>query len=148
LDIEFEVPAADEKDSSDYSYRLEAQVTDESRRTIEGKASFIGTRGNVVAYTSTSQYVYYPGDTAKVTVRTTDYEGRPVAAGVTLKFTERKWEATPKQDETGKTINSYTTRERELSSTHVTTNQQGQENYDYAIPGPGNIYIQTIVKDG
>src|SRR6185436_6861858 len=100
LDIEFEVPAADEKDSSDYSYRLEAQVTDESRRMIEGKASFIGTRGNVVAYTSTSQYVYYQGDTAKVMVRTTDYEGRPVAAGITLKFTERKWEATPKQDET------------------------------------------------
>lgn len=148
LDVEFEVPAADEKDSSDYSYRLEAQVTDESRRTIEGKASFIGTRGNVVAYTSTSQYVYYEGDTAKVMVRTTDYEGRPVAAGLKLKFTERKWEATPKQDETGKTTNTYTMRERELVSADITTNQQGEGSYDYPIPGPGSIYIQTIVKDG
>src|SRR6185369_96381 len=49
LDVEFEVPAPDEKDSADYIYRLEAQVTDEARRTIEAKASFIGTRGAVVA---------------------------------------------------------------------------------------------------
>ena len=30
LDVEFEVPAADEKDSYDYTYRLEAQVTEAS----------------------------------------------------------------------------------------------------------------------
>ena len=148
LDVEFEVPAADEKDSSDYSYRLEAQVTDQSRRTMEGRASFVGTRGNVVANTHTDRYVYYEGDTAKIQVRTTDYEGRPLSAGVTLKFVERRWDSTTKQDESGKTRYTYTMRERELGSADVTTNQQGEGSYDYPIPGPGSIYIQTIVKDG
>lgn len=148
LDVEFEVPAANEKDSSDYTYRLEAQVTDESRRTIEAKASFVGTRGSVVANTRTDRYVYYEGDTAKIKVSTSDYEGRPLASGVTLKFVERHWDSTPSQDESGKTRYEYTVRERELASADVTTNQQGEASYDYAVTGPGSVIIKTIVKDG
>lgn len=148
LDIEFEVPAADEKDSADYIYRLEAQVTDKSRRTIEGKASFIGTRGNVVAHTRTDRYVYYEGDTAKIKVSTTNYEGRPLSAGVTLKFIERRWDRTPKQDESGRTRYDYTLRERELASADVTTNEQGEASYDYAVNGPGSVTIKTIVRGG
>jgi len=148
LDVEFEVPAPDEKDSFDYTYRLEAQVTDEARRTIEAKASFVGTRGSVVANTRTDRYVYYEGDTAKIKVSTTDYEGRPLAASVTLKFIERRWDATPKQDESGKTRYEYTMRERELASADVATNQQGEASYDYAVTGPGSVNIKTIVRDG
>ena len=148
LDVEFEVPVADEKDSYDYTYRLEAQVTDKSRRTIEAKASFVGTRGSVVANTATDRYVYYEGDTAKIKVSTTDYEGKPLAAGVTLKFIERRWDATPKQDESGRTRYEYTLRERELASADVTTNQQGEASYDYAVNGPGSVNIKTIVNDG
>jgi alpha-2-macroglobulin len=148
LDVEFEVPAADEKDSSDYTYRLEAQVTDEARRTIEARASFVGTRGSVVANTRTDRYVYYEGDTAKIKINTSDYEGRPLSAGVTLKFVERRWDATPKQDDSGKTHYEYAVHERELASADVTTNQMGEGSYDYAVKGPGSINIKTIVKDG
>jgi uncharacterized protein YfaS (alpha-2-macroglobulin family) len=148
LEVEFEVPAADEKDSADYAYRLEAQVTDQSRNTIEARASFVGTRGNVVANTRTDRYVYYEGDTAKIQVRTSDYEGRPLASGVTLKFVERRWDSTTRQDETGKTRYEYTMHERELSSADVTTNQQGEASYDYAVQKTGSILIKTIVKDG
>ncbi len=148
LDVEFEVPLADEKDSSDYTYRLEAQVTDQSRRTIDAKASFVGTRGNVVANTRTDRYVYYEGDTAKIKINTSDYEGHPVAAGITLKFIERHWDPTPKLDESGKTRYEYTLRERELASADVATNQQGEASYDYAITAPGSVNIKTIVKDG
>ncbi len=148
LDVEFEVPAPGEKDSYDYVYRLEAQVTDEARRTIEAKASFIGTRGSVVANTRTDRYVYYQGDTARIKLNTTDYEGHPVSTGVTLKFIERRWDSTPKQDESGKTRYEYTLREKELASADVTTNQQGEASYDYAVTGTGSVNIQTIVKDG
>ena len=148
LDVEFEVPAADANDSFDYTYRLEAQVSDKSRRTIEAKASFVGTRGRVVAHTRTDRYVYYEGDTAKIRVSTTDYEGKPLAAGVTLQFVERKWDRTPKQDESGRTRYEYTLKERELSSADVTTNQQGESVYDYPVTAPGNINVKTIVKEG
>ncbi len=148
LEVEFEVPQPEEKDSYDYTYRLEAQVTDQSRRMMEGRASFVGTRGNIVANTSTDRYVYYQGDTAKIKVRTSDYEGRPLAAGVTLKFVQRRWDSTPRQDESGRTVYSYTMHERDLASADVTTNSQGEASYDYAITEPGSINIKTIVKDG
>jgi uncharacterized protein YfaS (alpha-2-macroglobulin family) len=115
---------------------------------IEAKASFVGTRGNVVANTRTDRYVYYEGDTAKIKINTSDYEGKPLAAGVTLKFVERRWDSTQKQDETGKTRYEYVMHERELASADVTTSQKGEANYDYAVKGPGSIIIKTIVKDG
>jgi alpha-2-macroglobulin len=148
LEIEFEVPPPDEKDSADYTYRLEAQVTDQARRTIEARASFIGTRGNVVANTHINRYVYYAGDTAKIQVRTSDYEGRPVAANVTLQFVARRWDPSLRTDESGRTFNSYTMREEDRGSADVTTNQQGEASYDYAVKGPGSLEIKTIVRDG
>ena len=39
--VDFEVPKPEDKDEWDYSYRLEAQVTDASRREMQGSASFI-----------------------------------------------------------------------------------------------------------
>jgi hypothetical protein len=77
LEVEFEVPPPDEKEPWDYTYRLEAQVTDSARREIEGSASFVGTRGRVVAYARPERYVYYQGDDARIDVRTSDYEGHP-----------------------------------------------------------------------
>ncbi|HJZ68213.1 MAG TPA: MG2 domain-containing protein, partial [Blastocatellia bacterium] len=148
LDVEFEVPKSDEKDSYDYTYRLEAQVTDQSRRTMEARASFVGTRGNVVANTRTDRYVYYQADTAKIQIRTSDYEGKPLTAAVTLKFVERRWDSTSRQDESGRTVYSYTMHERDLSSADVTTNQLGEASYDYSVAGPGSVVIKTIVKDG
>jgi alpha-2-macroglobulin len=148
LDVEFEVPKPDEKDSYDYTYRLEAQVTDQSRRMMEARASFVGTRGNLVAKTNTDRYVYYQGDTAKIKIRTSDYEGRPLAAGVTLQFVQRRWDSTPRQDESGRTVYSYTMHERDLAWADLTTNSQGEASYDYAVTEPGSINIKTIVKDG
>src|ERR1044071_2193499 len=41
LNVEFQVPQSDENDTADYSYRLDAQVIDSARRTIEGSGSFV-----------------------------------------------------------------------------------------------------------
>ncbi|MEJ7617022.1 MAG: hypothetical protein WKF30_08695 [Pyrinomonadaceae bacterium] len=83
LAVDFEVPQPGEKESWDYTYRLEAQVTDSSRRMIDGRASFTGTRGQIMANARTDRYVYFQGDTAKIVV-TSDASVAP--ASVTLKF--------------------------------------------------------------
>src|SRR5437762_13707395 len=97
--VDFEVPKPEEKDEWDYSYRLEAQVTDASRREMQGAASFIGTRGKTVADAYHERYLYYQGDAAKVHVKTADYSGHPVSQKVTLKFIEQKWEMIKKDEE-------------------------------------------------
>src|SRR5215510_3713944 len=74
LEVTFDVPPLDESQPYDFTYRLEAQVTDPSRRVEEGKASFVGTRGNVVVFAHPERYVYYQNDTARIKIKAADYE--------------------------------------------------------------------------
>lgn len=144
LQVDFAVPQPSAKERWDYTYRLEAQVTDASRRMMQSSAEFVGTRGSTVADAETDRYVYYQGDTAKITVRTRDYEGRPIAAGVTLTFVENTWEKIEKNDY-GYTYYEYKLHEKDLSSANVQTNAQGEAGFDYRIEKPGNIQIRTTV---
>ncbi|HLL77164.1 MAG TPA: MG2 domain-containing protein [Pyrinomonadaceae bacterium] len=147
LAVEFTVPQPSEKEAWDYTYRLEAQVTDPARRVMEGRGEFVGTRGSVVADAETERYVYYEGDTARIIVRSRDYEGRPRPAQVSLKFVEQTWERIEKNDY-GNTYYDYKLKERDLSSGSVQTNDQGEAFYDYRVERPGNIQIKTVVNEG
>ncbi len=148
--VEFEVPAPDPKEEWDYSYRLEAQVTDASRREMQGAASFIGTRGNSVADAYPERYLYYQGDAAKIRVKTADYAGKPVSEKVTLKFIEQKWERKRHWEENNGykyEIVDYILHERELGSGEVNTDNEGNATYDFTVPSPGSIYVKTIVTE-
>ncbi len=147
LDVEFQVPQPDASDPRDYNYRLEAQVTDSARRTIDGKASFVGTRGKVVAFARPERYVYYQNDTARIKVKAADYEGKPVSAKITLKFVDVKYEKIEKEDN-GYKYFDYKPIRTELSSADVTTNAQGEAVYDYRVPQVGFIDIETLVDEG
>jgi uncharacterized protein YfaS (alpha-2-macroglobulin family) len=148
--VDFEVPKPDTKDEWDYSYRLEAQVTDASRREMQGAASFIGTRGKTVADAYPERYLYFAGDQAKIRIKTADYSGKPVTEKVTLKFIEQKWEKVEKQEETNGykyTTTDYILHERELATADVNTDGQGNANYDFTVPSPGSIYVKAIVNE-
>ena len=148
--VEFEVPAPDEKEEWDYSFRLEAQVTDASRREMQGAASFIGTRGKTVADAYPERYLYYQGDAAKIRVKTADYAGKPVTEKVTLKFIEQKYEKKEKVEEYNGykyTTYDYILHERELGSADVNTDSQGNATYEFTVPSPGSIYVKAIVVE-
>jgi uncharacterized protein YfaS (alpha-2-macroglobulin family) len=148
--VEFEVPAPDPKEEWDYSYRLEAQVTDASRREMQGAASFIGTRGKTVADAYPERYLYYQGDAARIRVKTADYAGKPISEKVTLKFIEQKWEKQSKWEENNgykyEQID-YILHERELATGEVNTDSEGNATYDFTVPSPGSIYVKTIVTE-
>ncbi len=148
LNIEFTVPQPEEKNSADFVYRLEAMVTDASRREIEGKGSFVGVRGNVVAFANTDRYVYLQGDTAKIKVKTADYEGQPVSSKVMLRFVKREWDRIEKANPAGKWDRyEYKLRETELAKGEVQTNAQGEADYSYNISATGSINIETILTE-
>ncbi|MDX6305119.1 MAG: alpha-2-macroglobulin [Blastocatellia bacterium] len=148
--VDFEVPKPDDKDEWDYSYRLEAQVTDASRREMQGSASFIGTRGKSVADAYPERYLYYQGDAARVKVKTADYSGKPVSEKVTLKFVEQKWQKVEKEEENNGykyTTTDYILHERDLATADVNTDSQGNATYDFTVPSPGSIYVKAIVNE-
>jgi len=147
LNVEFQIPEADENDPWDYSYRLDAQVTDSSRRTLNGGASFVATRGKVVANASPDRYVYSKGDVAKIRVKTTDYEGRPVTAKLVLRFIQRNWTKVDKKSESGYSYSDYEMHEREVGSAALDTDSQGAAVYNYTTSETGNFSIKAIVNE-
>lgn len=149
MNVEFQVPQNDEKDTYDYSYRLEAQVTDPARRTIDGAASFVATRGSVLADANPERYVYQKGDVAKIRVTTTDYDRKPVSTKVQLQFVERTWtKKEKKEDEDEYSYPQYEMHERVVASGYVDTDSQGQATYDYTTTEDGNLSIKTVINEG
>jgi alpha-2-macroglobulin len=144
--VDFAVPQPEAKEEWDYTYRLEAQVTDAARREMQGSASFVATRGSIAAEADPDRYVYRQGETVHIKVKTADYEKHPQAAHVTLKFYEQTWEKVEKVED-GETYTTYQTKERELSSAAVDTNAQGEAAYDYQAQEIGDIAIKAIINE-
>ena len=145
LAIEFDVPASNENDVWDFQYRLEAQVTDSSRRSVNGSANLIATRGNIIAHANPDRYVYKNGDIAKISISTTDYEGRPMPAKLSLKFMSRDWVKVEKKE--NEYDPNYKLVESELSSAEVTTDHEGQAIYNFPVTETGNISVKAVVHD-
>ena len=88
--------------------------------------------------------------TTKVTlldirITTTDYEGRPVAAEVSLNFVLRTWQkVTQKANEYD---SDYQMVEDDLSSVKIKTNQQATPFTNILVTTPGNIAIETKIYE-
>jgi uncharacterized protein YfaS (alpha-2-macroglobulin family) len=145
LEVEFEVPQNSPDDIWDFEYRLEAQVTDASRRTINASSSLVATRGGVIAHALPDHYVYTKGETANIRINTTDYEGHPIPASLSVKMVMRSWERV--QQKENEYDADYKMIETELSSVDLKTDQQGRANYSYNITTQGNIAIKTVVHE-
>ncbi len=145
LEVPFDIPNSTGDDVWDSQYRLEAQVTDASRRTIDGSSTLIATRGSVIATAEPDRYIYGKGDTANITIKTIDYEGRPVAASMTTKFVIRKWVRVEKKE--NEYDSDYKMEEEEIASVDIKTDQQGHARYSYPITKPGSIVIKTVINE-
>ncbi|HET6980441.1 MAG TPA: MG2 domain-containing protein [Pyrinomonadaceae bacterium] len=145
LQVEFDVPSSNENDVWDFLYRIEVQVTDSSRRSINGTASLVATRGSVIARARPDRFVYTKDQTATIAVSTTDYEGKPAPAKITLKFLSRNWvKVEHKENEYDP---DYEAREDELGSAEVITDREGHADYNLPITNSGNIVIKTVVHE-
>src|SRR5262249_15313870 len=76
------IPIEMENATSDFTYRIMARVTDAARREIAGSASVLVTRGAFSIAISADKYFYQPQETARIGIRTTTFEGKPVAVPV------------------------------------------------------------------
>jgi hypothetical protein len=149
LVVEVEAKPPEKADAEyDYEYRLEAQVTDASRRAIEGTGNFIATRGLITANAFTTRWVYAVGQTALVQVRASNYEGKPVSTRVTLEFSERRWEKVMKKYSDGSgEYESWEPKDTLLTKADVTTDERGMASYEYKTTKAGVLHIRTVVYD-
>ncbi len=92
--LDITVPTALGRD--DFSYRIEARVTDEGSREIAGSAAAIATRGSFVLNIEPDRYGYAPGQQARFHIQARDYEGNPVATRATVDLLQWNWRDTAK----------------------------------------------------
>jgi hypothetical protein len=105
----------------DYRYHVEAHVTDASNREIMGGRGVLATFSSIVVMLEADRYVYKPGDQAAITVRTLDYDSKPVPTSVHLVFEgHQSWNDR----------RSWST----FSEADVSTDSNGTAHYTYTVP--------------
>lgn len=92
-DGKFLIPFTSQKWDHDAVYDVHAQVTDLSRRVVDGAASCKATRAEFGLAMSLNKYVYKPGDKVNVRVRASTADDSLVAdQKITVKGYDRRWQ--------------------------------------------------------
>ncbi|MHC5003703.1 MAG: MG2 domain-containing protein [Planctomycetota bacterium] len=86
--VVFETPQHAEQD---FEYRIEARVTDASRREIVGADTVRVTRQHYYTYLEPERRLYEPRETVRVDVRTMDADSQPVSVTGELTVTRETW---------------------------------------------------------
>ena len=92
------IPTSVDDHHYDMRYRIEARVTDEANREIDGHNSVIATYGSFEVGISTDSYVFQAGDTIRATAVAKDYGGNPIQASIHVEFVKLR-SSYPQQDE-------------------------------------------------
>jgi uncharacterized protein YfaS (alpha-2-macroglobulin family) len=121
-----------ESPDSDYTFTIEANVTDLSRRVVKTSSIVKVVRSAYSLSVRPDRWVYTPGDTARITVNVSDFDNKGVAgAKVSLVVTEHRWG--------GKAPLSSVT----LSGT---TNAGGDAVIEYPVKNVGDLtFVATVV---
>jgi hypothetical protein len=125
LSIEFATTVSEH--ASDYRYRIEARVTDESRREISGTGWAIATYGNFMVNVEPGQYVFEPSATAELNVSALDYDSKPVATSASVVL--KKWNPLNRDQ-----------KQPVLRTVNVTTGADGKAVARMPLPSEGGSY--------
>jgi uncharacterized protein YfaS (alpha-2-macroglobulin family) len=108
----------------DYTYRIEAGVTDKAGREISGTGWITATYGAFTVFAEPQSYVVTPGSATTIKVSARDYDNKPVTTSVHLELAGWNW------------------RERKTtgaaSSTDVTTADDGTAIATIRVPNDGS----------
>ena len=121
-------------------YKVEAEVTDISRKTAVGNAKFDVVSGDYALFIEADRYVYTENEDIKVNVSTINYEKETVSANVELYLESWTWNKTKYEYEKPKYI----------SDAKVKTNDKGEAVAVLKIPknaATKNYRIIAISKD-
>jgi uncharacterized protein YfaS (alpha-2-macroglobulin family) len=99
--LKITIPTTLDKHKQDLRYRVEARVTDESRREISGFNSVIATYGSFRVGVNADKYMYQPGETMTFTVTAKDYDGNPVQTAFHLELSRWNYRQPEKVFQTG-----------------------------------------------
>lgn len=116
----------DNKDRQDASYRIEARVTDESRREIAGHNAVTATYGSFQVGVQADKYLYQQGETITLTALARDYDGHPVQTAFHAELVHPKYYSKGE----GETV---------LAATDGQTGKDGKATFSFPAKEGGSI---------
>lgn len=77
--------------SNDYKYIVQARVVDKSRREVSGASTAFVTRGGFYLTGKADKYLYKPGETVNLEVRSMDFTDKPIQADFEAVIHKTTW---------------------------------------------------------
>ena len=140
--LEISVPTSATADD-DYVYRVQANVVDNSRRSISGARTVEVTRGEFYISARTDRYVYKPGDDAKINVNIATFDGdKPVATPYTVRVIRTWWEPYTVGDKT-----QYKRRTENIWTGNGATDAGGTGSVSYPVKSAGYFEVDVTATD-
>ncbi|MEO5930021.1 MAG: MG2 domain-containing protein [Candidatus Kapaibacterium sp.] len=134
--------------SEDYVYRVQANVVDNSRRSISGAKSVEVTRGEFYVSTSTDKYVYKPSDKARLDVEIATFDGdKPVATPFNVSVHRTWWEKVPAKNPTEDHQSDYERRTETIWTGNGATDASGKGTLYYTAQRAGYFEVQISARD-
>lgn len=112
--------------ANDYRYRIEARITDESRREITGRNAVVATYGSYLLNVQPDRYFVEPGANIGISIEARDYDARPVRARIHVELLHYD----PRRPD------KYEVR----ASKDVETSEAGLAPTDFTMPAQGGTY--------
>jgi uncharacterized protein YfaS (alpha-2-macroglobulin family) len=132
--LKISVPTEVDEHQYDYTYHVEAHVTDASNHEIIGGRAALATYSTVVVVMDTDRYVYKPGEQANIKIQTFDYDSQPVSTSVQLALEKRQ----PWNQEQKIAI---------LGKENVKTDQNGVGHFAYTVPALPWVTLRASTHD-
>ncbi len=121
----------------DHRYTIEAEVRDESRRTIEGKGSIIVTRREFYAFVEADAGWYQPRNEAFIEVRTLTPDNVPVSCKGEVIIARIRYSDADRNEVQEEIVRRW----------EAETDAQGRLSFRYAIPGEGQYRVTFKTQD-
>ncbi|MHC4841300.1 MAG: MG2 domain-containing protein, partial [Planctomycetota bacterium] len=127
----------------DHQYRIEAEVTDSSRRTIVGNGSVKALRRAFFAFVDNKLGFYRPNDELDVEVRTVTADDKPVETKGKMQIYKVTFHK--RTDEDG--MPQIDEAKELLGETELNTNSSGRAQYTKPFTEPGTYDLVYVTKD-
>ncbi|THF88616.1 hypothetical protein E7T09_05355 [Deinococcus sp. KSM4-11] len=137
-ELVLELPLEKDSQGQTVSYRVEADVEDESRKTVSGQAQVIAFPAALNVQADTDSFVYDAGKAIHVSLDTRDLQDAGRAAQVTLDLVRQDW-----QNVKGKWVMT----EQRLARTQTRTGATGVGSATLRAPRGGGYVLRSTVQD-
>ncbi len=139
------------EDSGDYTYTIQAEVADVTRRVVQESGSFTVTHKGFFLSADANQGLYRPGDKATITVNAETADHQPLEKPVTATLWRMKWVPEVKDAKTGEVkVAAHWERDAKVwgaAQRVVTDPATGKEDLTFDAPADGYYTLELAAPD-